>query len=51
MRRRWPPLDRFRTNVKKEPKSWIGHNEAARIAASKGDFEGAIDEMNLALEE
>jgi hypothetical protein len=49
MRRRWP-LDLFRTNVKKDPNSWIGHNEAARIAVSKGDFERAIKEMNLALD-
>jgi hypothetical protein len=50
MRRRWPPLDLFRTNVKKDPNSWIGHNEAARIAGSKGDFERAIKELNLALD-
>jgi hypothetical protein len=42
-------LDLFRANVKKDPNSWIAHNEAARIAVSKGDFDIAIREMNLAL--
>jgi tetratricopeptide (TPR) repeat protein len=42
-------LDLFRANVKKDPNSWIGHNEAARIAVSTGDFDAAIREMNLAL--
>jgi len=42
-------LDLFRANVKKDPNSWIGHNETARIAVSKGDFDLAIREMNLAL--
>jgi hypothetical protein len=42
-------LDLFRLNVAKDPTSWIGHNEAARLAVSKGDFDLAIREMNLAL--
>ena len=42
-------LELFRANVKKDPSSWIGHNEAARLAVARGDFETAIKEMNLAL--
>jgi hypothetical protein len=34
--------------VKKDPNSWIGHNEAARIAVSKGDYDTAVKEMKLA---
>ena len=28
--------------------SWVGHNNAARVAASKSDFDTAIKEMKLA---
>jgi tetratricopeptide (TPR) repeat protein len=42
-------LDLFRANIKKDPKSWIGHNEAARLAVAKGDFDTALSEMKLAL--
>jgi hypothetical protein len=41
-------MDLFRINVKKDPTSWIGHNEAARIAVSQGDFGTAVQEMKLA---
>jgi len=38
----------FRTNIKKNPSHWTAHNEAARIACAKGDFDGAVKEMKLA---
>lgn len=41
-------LELFRVNVKKDPNSWVGHNNAARIAVAKGDFDTAIREMKLA---
>lgn len=41
-------MDLFRVNIKKDPNSWVGHNEAARIAVAQGDFETAIKEMKLA---
>jgi tetratricopeptide (TPR) repeat protein len=41
-------LELFQSNVKKDPNSWIGHNEAARIAVSKGDYDTALKEMKLA---
>jgi tetratricopeptide (TPR) repeat protein len=41
-------LEFFRANIKKDPSSWIGHNEAARMAASQRDFTTAIKEMKLA---
>lgn len=39
----------FRTNIKRNPDHWLAHNEAARIACSKKDFEGAVKEMKTAL--
>ncbi|HEY2495526.1 MAG TPA: DUF2911 domain-containing protein [Candidatus Angelobacter sp.] len=39
----------FRDNIKKNPGHWLAHNEAARIAVSKGDYDGAVKEMKLAL--
>ena len=39
----------FRDNIKKNPSHWLAHNEAARIAVSKGDYDGAVKEMKLAL--
>jgi tetratricopeptide (TPR) repeat protein len=42
-------LELFRSNVKKDPNSWVGHNDAARVAVAKGDFETAIKEMRLAV--
>lgn len=41
-------LDLFRANIKKDPNTWVAHNEAARIAVAKGDFDTAIKEMKLA---
>lgn len=42
-------LELFDLNIKKDPNSWVAHNELARIAVSKGDFDTAIKEMKLAL--
>jgi tetratricopeptide (TPR) repeat protein len=42
-------LELFASNVKKDPNSWIGHNEVARIAVAKGDYETALKEMRLAM--
>ena len=41
-------LDLFRANIQKDPNTWVAHNEAARIAVAKGDFDTAIKEMKLA---
>jgi tetratricopeptide (TPR) repeat protein len=41
-------MELFQSNVKKDPNSWIGHNEAARIAVAKGDYTAAVKEMKLA---
>ncbi len=38
----------FRVNMKKNPNDWTAHNEAARLACSKGDFDGAAKEMKTA---
>jgi hypothetical protein len=40
----------FRANITKDPRSWVAHNEAARIAVAKGDFAAAIGEMKLAVQ-
>lgn len=40
-------LEVFRANVKKDPNSWIGHNETARLAVAKGDYDTALKEMKL----
>ena len=42
-------LELFRSNVKKDPNSWVGHNDAARVAVAKGDFDTAVKEMRLAV--
>jgi hypothetical protein len=42
-------LELFRSNIKKDPNSWVAHNEAARIAVAKGDFATAVKEMKLAV--
>jgi tetratricopeptide (TPR) repeat protein len=42
-------IELFQANIKKDPNSWIAHNEAARIADANGDFETALREMKLAL--
>jgi tetratricopeptide (TPR) repeat protein len=41
-------FDLFRTNIRKNPNHWTAHNEAARMACAKGDFDGAVKEMKLA---
>lgn len=38
----------FRLNIKKNPSSWLVHNENARLACAKGDFDTAVKEMKLA---
>jgi tetratricopeptide (TPR) repeat protein len=38
----------FQVNMKKNPNHWTAHNEAARIAVAKGDFDTAVKEMKLA---
>jgi len=38
----------FRTNIKKNPAHWTAHNEIARMACAKGDFDTAVKEMKLA---
>ena len=40
-------LEVFRANIKKDPNSWIGHNETARLAVAKGDYDTALKEMKL----
>jgi tetratricopeptide (TPR) repeat protein len=42
-------LELFRSNVKKDPSSWVGHNDAARVAVGRGDFDTAVREMKLAV--
>jgi hypothetical protein len=41
-------FDIFRVNMKKNPNHWAAHNEAARIAVAKGDYDTAVKEMKLA---
>jgi hypothetical protein len=41
-------FDVFRMNIKKNPDSWLAHNENARLACAKGDFDTAVKEMKLA---
>ena len=38
----------YRTNIKKYPDHWLAHNEAARLACAKGDFDTAVKEMKIA---
>ena len=40
-------LELFRRNVKKYPNEWISHNDAARLAVAKGDYDSALKEMKL----
>jgi tetratricopeptide (TPR) repeat protein len=42
-------LELFRSNVRKDPNSWVGHNDAARVAVAGGDFDTAVREMKLAV--
>jgi tetratricopeptide (TPR) repeat protein len=41
-------LELFRTNVKRNPNHWLAHNDAARLACAKGDYDGAVKEMKVA---
>jgi len=41
-------MELFRRNVKKYPNEWISHNDAARLAVAKGDYDSALKEMKLA---
>jgi Protein of unknown function (DUF2911) len=40
-------FDVYRTNIKKNPDHWLAHNESARLACAKGDFDTAVKEMKL----
>lgn len=40
-------FDIFRGNIKKNPNHWLAHNEIARLACAKGDFDTAVKEMKL----
>jgi tetratricopeptide (TPR) repeat protein len=42
-------LDIFRSNIPKDPSSWIGHSEASRLAVATGDFDAAVKEAKLAV--
>lgn len=46
--RKQEALDLFRDNIKKDPTSWVAHNELARLAVAKGDYSTALTEMKLA---
>jgi tetratricopeptide (TPR) repeat protein len=41
-------LDLFRQNIKKDPTSWVAHNEVARLAVASSDFATAVKEMKIA---
>jgi len=41
-------MELFRRNVRKYPNEWISHNDAARLAVAKGDYDNALKEMKLA---
>jgi len=41
-------LEIFRANIKKDPNSWIAHNELSRLAVAKGDYDTGMKEMKLA---
>ena len=42
-------FDAFRANIKKNPSHWLVHNELARLACAKGDFNTAVKEMKLSV--
>jgi hypothetical protein len=42
-------FDAFRANIKKNPSHWLVHNELARLACAKGDFDTAVKEMKLSV--
>jgi tetratricopeptide (TPR) repeat protein len=37
----------YRDNIKKNPNHWLVHNELARLAVAKGDYDTALKEMRL----
>jgi len=39
----------YRANIRRFPDHWTAHSEAARLACAKGDFDGAVKEMKLAV--
>ena len=41
-------LELFRLNIRKDPNTWVAHNETARLAVAKADFTTAVREMQLA---
>ena len=40
-------LELFRLNIRKDPNTWVAHNETARLAVAKADFTTAVREMQL----
>jgi hypothetical protein len=42
-------MELFEDNIRKDPNSWVAHNEAARIAVAAGDYDAAVMEMKLAV--
>jgi tetratricopeptide (TPR) repeat protein len=42
-------FDLFRINIARYPDNWLIHSEIARLACAKGDFDGAVKEMKLAV--
>ena len=40
-------FDVYRSNIKKNPNHWLIHNELARLAVAKGDYDTAVKEMKL----
>lgn len=39
----------YRADIKRDPSSWIAHQEAARVAVAARDFDTAVKELRLAL--
>lgn len=42
-------LEIFQMNVRLHPNDWIAHNDAARLACARGDFDAAVREIRLAI--
>jgi Flp pilus assembly protein TadD len=42
-------MEIFRLNIKAHPGEWVVHHDAARVAATQGDFATAVAEMKLAI--
>lgn len=40
-------LELFRINIRKDPESWVGRNEAARLDMAKGDYAAAAEWESL----